>query len=87
MKPCKHLDYDEKHYPRCKIVELKGDLPCRVRYWERGPIWTEGPQNEGNPKNVQFCGKGRGRINSILDCYEPSDEMPCYEIEYSGGDG
>ncbi len=78
MKACKHLDY-ETEYTGSKIVELDG-FPCRVRYWERGPIWTEGPGNEGNPKNVQFCGQGRGRINGIFDCYNPG-EMHCYEAE------
>ena len=78
MKACKHLDYEQK-YTGSKIVELK-DFDCRVRYWERGPIWTDGPGNEGNPKNVQFCGQGRGRINGIFDCYNPG-EMSCYEAE------
>jgi len=76
MRPCKHLDYETK-YTDCKIVELEG-FDCPVRYWERGPIWTEGPGNEGNPKKVQFCGKGRGRINGIFQCYSQSG-MGCYE--------
>lgn len=77
MKPCKHLDYDGE-YMDCKIIEISG-FPCRMRYWERGPVWTEGPGNEGNPKDVQFCGKGRGRINSVFACYNPG-EMNCHEI-------
>jgi hypothetical protein len=76
MCPCKYLDFTEGKYTDCKIVELT-DFSCRVRYWERGPIWTEGPGNEGNPKKVQFCGQGRGRINGIFQCYNP-DEMGCY---------
>ena len=75
MKPCKHLDY-EGEYIDCKIVEIPG-FSCRARYWERGPSWTEGPMNEGNPKRVQFCSQ-RGRINGIFQCYNPG-EMPCYE--------
>ena len=76
MKACKHLDYDGP-YSDCEIVELT-NFDCRVRYWKRGPAWTEGPLNEGNPENVQFCGQGRGRINSIFECYNDG-EMPCYE--------
>ena len=80
MKACKYLDY-ETEYTGSQIVEFEdASFPCRVRYWERGPIWTEGPGNEGNPKNVQFCGQGRGRINGIFDCYNPG-EMHCYEAE------
>ena len=77
MKACKHLDY-AGDYIGCKIVEVSG-FSCRVRYWERDPVWTEGPGNEGNPKKVQFC-KGRGRINGIFQCYNPG-EMHCYEPE------
>lgn len=79
MKPCKNLDYTEGKYSDCKIVELSG-FPCLVRYWERGIIWTDG----GNPKNVQFCGAGRGRINGIFNCYNPG-EMSCYEPEDKSG--
>jgi len=76
MAPCKHLDYDGD-YTDCKIIEISG-FSCRVRYWERGPRWTEGPGNEDNPLKVQFCGKGRGRINGVFQCYNPG-EMHCYE--------
>ena len=69
---CKHLDYETK-YTDCKIIERDG-----YRWWERGSTWTEGPGNEGNPQNVQFCGKGRGRINSISQCINPG-EMGCFE--------
>ena len=75
MKPCKHLDYNTQ-YIDCKIIKVPG-YHC-VRYWERGPTWTEGPLNEGNPVAVQFCGKGRGRINGIFQCYSKSG-MSCYE--------
>ena len=78
MKPCKHLDYDGEYHD-CKLREIDG-FPCTMQYWERGPVWTEGPLNEGNPKNVQFCGAGRGRINGIFRCYNEG-EMPCYEPE------
>ena len=77
MKQCKYLDYSEGKYTDCKIIEVPG-FSCRVRYWERGASWTEGEGNEGNPEKVQFCGKGRGRINSIFQCYNKG-EMPCYE--------
>lgn len=70
---CKHLDYTEGKYTDCKIIEQDG-----YRWWERGPVWTEGPLNEGNSKNVQFCGKGRGRINGIFQCINPG-EMGCFE--------
>ncbi len=76
MKPCKHLDYDEDKYIDCKIRTCLPHFPD-VRYWERGAAWTEG----GNPKNVQFCGAGRGRINGIFQCH--NGEMSCYE---PGGD-
>ena len=88
MKACKHLDYDETKYTNdIKIVEVPG-FSCRVRYWERGPVWTEGLGNEGNPKKVQFCGQGRGRINGVFQCYNPG-EMQCHETEekaVQGGD-
>jgi hypothetical protein len=77
VKECKHLDYTEGKFTDCTLREID-EFPCRVRYWERGPRWTEGPGNEGNPKNVQFCGQWPRRINGIFDCYNPG-EMPCYE--------
>lgn len=78
MKACKHLDYRDGQYNDCTIEEISG-FPCPVRYWKRGAIWTEGKGNEGNPQKVQFCGKGRGRINGIFQCY--NGEMHCYEPE------
>lgn len=72
MKPCKHLDYDGE-YTDCQVKTCAPHFPD-VRYWERGPVWTEG----GNPRNVQFC-KLRGRINEIFACY--NGEMYCYEPE------
>jgi hypothetical protein len=68
---CKHLDYDGK-YIGCKLVERDG-----YRWWERSAMWTEGPGNEGNAKNVQFC-KKRGRIPGIAQCINPG-EMSCFE--------
>ncbi|MCP4201880.1 MAG: hypothetical protein GY769_08100 [bacterium] len=81
MKPCKHLDYDGD-YTDCTIQEAPSGIlgESGVRYWERGPTWTEGPGNEENPRNVQFC-KLRGRINSIFDCYQPPGPMRCHEPE------
>ncbi len=73
---CKHLDY-KKEYTDCKIVTIE---PEGWKYWERGPTWTEGEGNEGNPKNVQFCGQGRGRINGIFACINPG-EMGCFEAQ------
>lgn len=72
---CKHLDY-EGEYTNCKIVTIE---PQGWKYWERGPMWTEGPENEGNPKKVQFC-KKRGRINGIAPCILPGG-MGCYEAQ------
>ena len=80
MKPCKHLDHEEGKYTNCELKTLKG-FPCIVKYWERGEVWTEG----GNPRDVQFCGKGRGRINSIFACYNPG-EMGCYEPTDDAGE-
>jgi len=72
MKPCKHLDYDRSKYePGCELRELHG-LPG-VRYWHRLNVFP------GDPVKVQFCGKGRGRINAVLDCYEPPGPVGCYE--------
>lgn len=77
LVPCKHLDYDrEKYNHDCEIKTCPPPYE-HVRYWARGPVWTEG----GNPRNVQFCGQGRGRINSIFDCYSAPGPMRCYEPE------
>ena len=73
MRPCRHLDYDEAKYDRCKIETCAPHFPD-VRYWARGEEWTDG----GFPRNVQFC-KLRGRINGIFECY--NGELGCYEPE------
>ena len=80
MKPCKYLDFDESKYrPGCEIRTLDGfDVP--VRYWFRGPAWTQNTDGSTNPAKVQFCGAGRGRINGIFQCYQ-AGEMSCYEPE------
>ena len=70
---CKHLDYETK-YVDCELITT----PEGWKYWKRGPAWTAGPANEGNPVNVQFCGKGKGRINGIFQCINPG-EMSCFE--------
>lgn len=72
MKPCKHLDYTEGKYTDCTIETCAPHFP-EVRYWKRGEQWTAG----GYPQQVQFCGLGRGRINSVFACY--NGEMSCYE--------
>ncbi len=69
--PCKHLDHDEATYgASCVLQSIKG---TNVKYWQRKTL----PYPEA-PQNVQFCGLGRGRINSIFQCYNPG-EMSCYE--------
>lgn len=70
MKPCKHLDHDESRYPSCVLRTIEDG---RVKYWERQEV----PYPEA-PRNVQFCGQGRGRINSIFACYNEG-EMSCYD--------
>ena len=81
--PCRHLDYTEGKYG--PDIELATEPSMRdasgnpVRFWFRGPTWTE-PLFDGErpaPACVQFCGAGRGRINAIFDCYDGS--MHCYE--------
>lgn len=74
---CRYLDYEEK-YTDCEIVDLTEHGFAGVRYWRRGPTWTEGPANKGNARNVQFC-KLRGRIPGIFQCYNPG-EMSCYTL-------
>ncbi len=74
---CKHLDYESK-YIDCEITEQDG-----YRWWKRGPAWTGGAGNEGNPVNVQFCGKGKGRINGIFQCINPG-EMHCFKPHEEG---
>jgi len=76
--PCKHLDYTTAYGPDIELRTCAPDFP-EVRYWFRGARWTDnGPGQKANPSAVQFCGKGRGRINGIFQCYLPG-EMPCYE--------
>jgi len=61
FKPCKYLDYDEKKYPSCDLRDLGPECPL-IRFWFR--------RGQDQNINVQFC-KLKGRINSVLDCYEP----------------
>ena len=75
MKPCKHLDYTEGKFLGCELTTCAPHYPD-VRYWKRGPMWTDDGKN---PERVQFCGAGRGRINSIFQCYNDNGEMSCYE--------
>ena len=76
--PCKYLDYAEGKYTDCQIKTLAPHYP-QVRFWQRGERWTAGPSagSPPGPRDVQFCGQGRGRINGILQCYLPG-EMSCY---------
>ncbi len=82
MKPCKYLDYDESHYPQCKLIFLEDQGFPGVRYWDRSNFITESELRTfpNTPIKVQFCCKGRGRINGIFQCYNPG-EMSCYELE------
>lgn len=69
MKPCKHLDHNEKNYPGADLVELDG-FSCPVKYWNRyNPV--------GEKEKVQFC-KLRGRVKGIFQCYN-KNELHCYE--------
>lgn len=73
MKPCKHLDFDkEKYGGSCDLVQIDG-FSVPVQHWKRRVV-----PYDGAPVNVQFCGKGRGRINGIFQCYNEG-EMTCYE--------
>jgi hypothetical protein len=78
MRGCKYLDHDESHYPRCKLITLDDD----VKYWDRfeGGFVTQTDLDRfpQTATKVQFCGKGKGRINGIFQCYNPA-EMSCYE--------
>ena len=79
---CKHLDYREGHYPQCEIITM----PDGRKYWQRNNL----PYPEA-PRNVQFCGNGRGRINKIHDCIDPGfmhcfePQEPCEICHGSGG--
>ena len=72
MKACRHLDHSDAYAEACTLVTLT-EFAEPVKYWRRNVV----PYPEA-PRNVQFCGLGRGRINSIFACYNPG-EMPCYE--------
>lgn len=72
MNPCKHLDHSDKYNATCELVTIE-TLSVPVKYWRRNIV-----PYQGAPVNVQFCGKGRGRINGIFQCYNPG-EMSCYE--------
>lgn len=74
MKPCKHLDHSDTYKESCDLVDLEG-FSCLVKYWHRKVV-----PYEDAPRKVQFCGQGRGRINSIFSCYNEG-EMHCYESE------
>ena len=76
MKPCKHLDYNEKNYPTCKLKTID-DFDIPVNYWERQISEMELKAFPNTPIKVQFC-KLRGRINGIFQCYNPN-EMTCWE--------
>ncbi len=73
MKPCKYLDHSDTYAQTCKLVTITR-AGLTVTYWERQCL----PYPEA-PRDVQFCGQGRGRINSILACYEAPGPMRCYE--------
>ena len=84
LLPCKYLDHEPGKYAGCRLRSAAPHYP-NVQYWERGEAWTDDGKN---PRNVQFCGQGRGRINGIFQCY--NGEMPCYVsgVEQEGeGDG
>ena len=70
--PCKHLDY-EGPFDGCELRTLAPHYP-EVRYWERGPAWTDG----GYERDVQFC-RLYGRVSGKLRCY--LGELGCYEPE------
>jgi hypothetical protein len=72
--PCKHLDHSVETYGQSCELKTIDTLSVPVKYWARREV-----PYEGAPKNVQFCGQGRGRINSIFDCYEAPGPMRCHE--------
>ena len=65
--PCSDLDHNPGRYPSCTLKTVPG---TDIQYFQRPP------QDYDITRDVQFCGKGRGRINSILNCYDGS--MHCY---------
>jgi len=84
MRPCKYLDYTEGKYG--PDITIQTWAPCfpGVRYWLRGPRWTDnGPGEKPNPSKVQFCNL-RGRINEVFACYSAPGPMCCYEEPKEG---
>jgi hypothetical protein len=85
MKPCKYLDHDPAHFGHaCDLITEREDhrlmgFSCEVKYWRRKPDQMP----EGARREVQFCGLGRGRINEIFACYNPS-EMGCHSANGRG---
>jgi hypothetical protein len=80
MKPCKHLDYDIKSYPSCKLITIrKPAFNIEVKYWERNVSEAELKEFPDTAIKVQFC-KERGRIKGIFQCYN-ENELSCYEVE------
>jgi hypothetical protein len=77
VTPCKHLNYDVASFPNC---ELKRDTNTGVQWWDRSQLVgaDELARFPETKVRVQFCRK-RGRINSIVDCYEDPGPMGCYE--------
>ena len=84
--PCKHLDHSGKYGPDITLESAAPHFP-EVKFWRRGPRWTENEDGSRNPECVQFCGAGRGRINSVFDCYESPGPMGCYEPEQPSEEG
>lgn len=86
LTPCKHLDYAPDKYGPDITLEQVPNMTCAdgspVKFWRRGRTWTDNGDGARNPECVQFCGKGRGRINAIFDCYDGS--LPCYEPGQGG---
>lgn len=81
MKACKHLDYSEERYGESCVLRTLDGFSCPVKYWERSDAFVRTPDGQpDNPRNVQFCAQGRGRINGIFQCYNPG-EMSCFDGE------
>ena len=76
--PCKNLDYSDEYAWSCELRTLADVGEPQVRYWERKNSHCK---NGKLPRNVQFCGLGRGRINSITDCYTAPGPVGCYSPE------
>ena len=55
----------------CKNLDYSDNyINCEIK--------TAEPHQDENIK-VQFCGKGRGRINGVFQCH--NGEMSCYDPE------